>query len=61
MKKNFSVWTLFSDDDDVRLYLTKAEALKAKKYWEKCAANDIRGPFEHSVTVKVKGKEITLQ
>ena len=60
MQKEFSVWSLFSDDDKVCLFLTKAAALKAKNAWDKAGANDVRGPFEHSITVKVTGKKIEL-
>jgi hypothetical protein len=60
MQKEFSVWSLFSDDDNVCLFLTEAEALKPKKAWDKACANDIRGPFEHSITVKITGKKIVL-
>ena len=31
MQKEFSVWSLFSDDDNVCLFLTEAEALKTMK------------------------------
>lgn len=60
MQKEFSVWSLFSDDDDACLFLTEAAALKAKNAWDKACANGIRGPFEHRITVKVTGKKIEL-
>jgi hypothetical protein len=60
MQKEFSVWSLFSDDDNVCLFLTEAEALKTMNAWDKAGANDVRGPFEHSITVKVTGKKIEL-
>ena len=60
MQKEFSVWSLYSDDDNVCLFLTEAAALEIKKAWDKAGANDVRGPFEHSITVKVTGKKIEL-
>jgi hypothetical protein len=60
MQKEFSVWSLFSDDDNVCLFLTEAAALKTKDAWDKAAANYIRGPFEHNITVKITGKKIEL-
>ena len=60
MQKEFSVWSLFSDHDNVCLFLTKAAALKTRNAWDKACANNVRGPFEHRVTVKVTGKKIEL-
>jgi hypothetical protein len=60
MQKEFSVWSLFSDDDNVCLFLTEVEALKAMNAWDEAGANDVRGPFEHSLTLNVTDDKIEL-
>lgn len=45
------VWALYSDDDGVVLFSTKAAANKTKRSWDK-AGSDVAGPFGPLVVPK---------